>query len=117
MNPIIYQPYKLVNMTANTVKVYDANNNKLLLVLPPSGQVTHVTYKQELVDTLDGIPVYNSVYNTVDNLPDEEANTKFIVTSQVRMTFPNRRDFYSPGELVYNSQEESFGYRGLEGQP
>jgi hypothetical protein len=73
------KPVNLVNLTPHEVVVYDASGN-LVLKVPPSGRVARVTTKEEPVGDINGIPIFKTTYGDVENLPDPEPGTVYIVS-------------------------------------
>ena len=70
---------KLVNLTPHEVVVYDASGNVVLRV-PPSGRVARVATREEMIDRINGIPVFKTTYTEVEGLPDPEPSTVYIVS-------------------------------------
>jgi hypothetical protein len=86
---------KLVNLTPHEVVVLDANN--VVLRVPPSGQVARVAVKEELVGTVNGVPVYRTTYGAIEGLPEPEQGTIYIVSLLVLQAMAGKRsDLVAP---------------------
>ena len=70
---------KLVNLTPHEVVVLDDANN-IVLRVPPSGKVARVATKEELVGTVNGVPVFRTTYGAIEGLPEPEPGTVYIVS-------------------------------------
>jgi len=70
---------KLVNLTPHEVVVYDAAGNVVLRV-PPAGRVARVATREELVGSVNGVPVFKTTYTEVEGLPEPEPSTVYIVS-------------------------------------
>ena len=56
---------------------------KLLEIFPPSGKVARCQQKEIFCDRIDGIPVLDTVYGEVENLPPPCKDTWYIVSRYV----------------------------------
>ena len=119
---------QIINLTPHAILVFDADGKTELLTLPPSGTVARVAVTRKQTDSLDvglsnpgpgdnwpEIPVYVGTYGSVTDLPEpDESDTAFVVSALVRSAMPNRRDVFSPGELIRGADGQPIGCRGLE---
>jgi len=83
------------------------------IIIPPSGQVARVTIPSTLLRKTRGISLYRSIYGQVQNLPPPKVGVAYIVSWMVRKESPNRKDLWSPNELVQTEDGNPIGYRGL----
>ena len=84
---------KIVNLTPHEIRVVDKNGKEK--VYPPSGKVARVNVRDELVDEMDGVPVYAGAYEEIVDLPPEEEGTYYIV-SLVVLNNSKRKDLITP---------------------
>lgn len=61
------------------------------------------------------IPVSIPTFGAVAGLPAPEPGTAYVVSAMVREASRDRRDVYSPGELVRGTDGQPIGCRGLDG--
>jgi len=88
---------KLVNLTAHPINIWMKDNS--VITIPPAGtgDVVRIEHKQILMSITDGIPVLQTTYNDcICNLPPEKPDTRYIVSSIVAMSHPDRHDLVSP---------------------
>ena len=72
-------PKKIVNLTPHPVSVISPDGS--MRIFPPSGTVARVESTAIQVDTISGIPVMSVKFNALQNLPDPEPGTVFIVSA------------------------------------
>lgn len=88
---------KLVNLTPHDITVHDGLER---FTIPASGTVARVAVSQEEVHRTIGVPVVRNTYGEVENLPEPQADTYFIVSSLVlealRKEGSNRTDVIAP---------------------
>lgn len=107
---------KLVNLTPHSITVVGSSGEPLAVV-PPDGTVARVSVTREVAGEVAGLPVFRSTFGAVVGLPSPVDGVAFVVSAMVRLACPDRRDLYSPGELVRGADGQPVGCRGLEGQP
>ncbi len=83
---------KIINLTPHMIVLNDGTE------FPPSGTIARVSSSFSKVDEIDGIPIFSITYGDVENLPPEEENTIFIVSSMVleALKNENRSDVVAP---------------------
>jgi hypothetical protein len=97
---------KLVNLTPHELNVYNSEG-KVILSLPPPPEGTpipRVSIKSEVVGTIniDGVevPIRKVVYGDVENLPQPEEDTIYVVSTFVILALKEkgieRKDLLSP---------------------
>lgn len=99
------------NMTPHAVNFVDQDGD-ILRTVEPSGTVARVSVKTETIGKIDGIPVTSSVYGEIENLPEPEEGTVFIVSSLVAGR-TDREDVFIPNESVRDEQGRIIGCRSL----
>ena len=83
-----------------------------------SGQQARVsmTRKQTGTIDLDGttVPIYSTILGTVTGLPPVNEGIGYIVSAMVRSAAPERRDIYSPADLLRDSSGAVIGCNSLD---
>jgi hypothetical protein len=94
---------KLVNLTPHAIKI---RINGEIIEVPPSGVITRVVSKDEIVDQIDNIPVVLTKFGEVSNLPQPEENTYYLVSSLVAERV-KRPDVLAPDTMT--AERDEFG--------
>lgn len=99
---------QLVNLTPHTV-------NLGTLVIPASGKVARVAEVKSVAHTFDdlGFSLVTVQNGPIENLPESSDDKLFIVSAQVRVAAPHRKDLASPGDLVRDDQGRVIGCNSL----
>lgn len=126
----------MVNLTPHAIKfMYPLYNEdgtiaeyELDIEVPASGQIARVAAKTipvmtDEIDidsnvvqepyTINGIPVTTTEFGEVENLPDPEPGTIYIVSSLVAQRVPERTDVFIPNESVRDSEGRIVGCLSL----
>jgi hypothetical protein len=104
---------RFINLTPHTLNVFDEEGKAQVAEIPPSGTVARVDTVYKGVGTVDNIPLFESVYGEVKNLPTPDGETMYIVSTPLRLACPERGDLASPGELLRNDEGQPIGCKGL----
>jgi hypothetical protein len=102
---------KFINCTHHVLNII-ANDGEVITV-PPSGQVARVSTVRKQVMSIGNIPVFSVEFGKVENLPEPEPETVFVVSALVAQRVPEREDVFSPGELVRDESGQPIGCKGL----
>jgi len=78
---------KIVNLTPHSITFFDAAGNAVLTV-EPSGQIARCSVAREKIGDINGIPVNKSKFGEVENLPEPEEGTIYVVSA---LTAPDGR--------------------------
>lgn len=88
---------KIVNVTPHEIVVFDQEGKNVIMRIPPSGIIARVTTTQQKVGEINGIPIFKTFYDKVENLPDPQPNTIYIVSSLVLQALGgSRSDVVAP---------------------
>lgn len=79
-----------------------------VMSLPSSG-VARASATKELVDTLEGVPLYQTTYGTVENLPEPTEGIFYIVSALTAQAAKNRNDVLIVDGTVRNSEGQIIG--------
>lgn len=88
---------KLINLTGHDVVVVDDAGAEILR-LPPSGIVARVSVSQEIVGTLNGVPMVTTVFGKLTGLPEPQVDTVYVTSTLVAQyaAQEGRKDVVSP---------------------
>jgi len=86
---------KLINLTPHNVVIVDEQGN-VILDIPPSGQVARVRVKQTPTGEVCGIPVVQTTFEGVENLPGPREGVIYVVSSMVAQVVSGRQDVVAP---------------------
>lgn len=121
----------LYNLTPHTVRVFSASTDEIVAEIPPSGMVARIEKIGSYQIDLETISVQNfgddgesweydipiltaSSAAAISGLPNEQANTRFIVSATLRAACPDRFDLVSPADLVRDEAGNVIGCRAFE---
>jgi len=86
---------EFVNLTPHTITVFDSSGKKCLIEIPPSGQVARVATMAEEVGALPinghDVPINRVTYGEVENLPEPQNGTIYIVSVLVLQALKGQR--------------------------
>lgn len=120
--PVVTGPAELpidrfINLTPHEVKIV-GGDGRVKAILSPSGVVARVEQTRVQAGhtgAYGGVECWRTSYGEVTGLPPQQDRNGLIVSAMVRMACPGRRDVFSPGELVRDSDGKVIGCRGLDG--
>jgi len=102
---------KLINLTPHIINISGHES------VAPSGYIARVNTQLCQIGDANGIPLMSSKVLGVSNIPDEIADTLFIVAGMVRMHLPFRKDLASPSKLIRNEHGAVVACGALEVNP
>lgn len=103
---------KFVNLTPHILNIYD-EDKMLITSLSPEPTPARVAVSRKMISREMGIPVYTTTYGQIENLPEPEQGTIFVVSFMVSNAVPGRLDVLSPGELLRDEGGQPVGCIGL----
>lgn len=103
---------KIINLTPHSVSIVNPEG-KIIKVFEVSGQIARCSQSTKIVGNIDGIPLTQSVFGEVVDLPPQEKNTLFIVSRLVLNACKDRNDLLVPNELVRDEQGNIVGCQSL----
>jgi len=108
---------KIVNLTPHPLNLMPEGPEGPVVTIPPSGQVARCTVDRVQVDTVtvDGIsvPVNQTRFGKVENLPEPQEGTIFIVSALTAQAVPEREDVFITDDAVRDEQGRIIGARAL----
>lgn len=106
----------MINLTPHEVAVYRKNKEQVLFKVPAEGVVPRVSVQQEAVGEINGVPVLRNVYGSVENLPDSQPETVYIVSAMVLSALEgSREDVVAPDTGAGSVRDESGSIVGTTG--
>ena len=107
---------KIINLTPHTITFFDGTGKKVLTV-EPSGQVARCVTSRVQVDTITvngiSVPVNQTRFWEVFDLPDPQPDTIYIVSAIVAQAVPDRKDVFIVDDAVRDDQGRIIGVRAL----
>lgn len=107
---------KVRNLTPHSINILN-DNNEVIVTIEPSGIIARAAQTKGLVEELcvDGmtIPVYKSEFGKVENLPEPEKDTIFVVSALTAQACKGRPDVYITDNPVRDEQGRIIGCRSL----
>ena len=100
------------NLTPHDVRGLN-DNNEVVVVLDSEG-IARVSSESKVVDTLNGVPITETVFGEVTGLPPETEGTYYIVSRMVASAASERRDLLVPGLQVRDEQGRGVGCKSLD---
>ena len=108
---------RIVNLTPHALNLMPAGPTGPVVTIPPSGQVARCATSRVQVDTItvDGIvvPVNQTRFGEVSDLPDPQPDTIFVVSALVAQAVPDRQDVFIVDDAVRDEQGRIIGCRAL----
>lgn len=82
----------MLNLTPHPIVIRTEDGSET--VLPPSGRVARVTTTEEVVGSINGVPVVRRTFGAVEGLPEDD--TPCVVSALVLSAVPGRPNTYAP---------------------
>jgi hypothetical protein len=105
---------KVINLTPHAITVVLADGKTK--TFPSSGKVVrvNVTYDETALGDVIGVPTTMATFGKVEDLPPEEPDTYYIVSTMVAQALEGTRlDLLAPGELVRDKEGQPVGCKSL----
>lgn len=103
---------KIENLTPHKI-TFVKENGDVILEVEPSGTVARVTTQTVQTGKIAGIPITETVFGEVENLPEPSNGTVYVVSLRVAQTVPYRSDVFIPNESVRNDDGVIIGCKSL----
>lgn len=102
----------LVNLTPHAVNFITADGVQVNVA--PEGIIARLEQHDVFSRWIGRIPVYKTEYGQVQNLPDPQPDTIYIVSGMVLSQVPEREDVLAPGALIRNDEGQVIGAGGFK---
>lgn len=99
---------KIVNLTPHPIKICDDAGN-VIRVIEPTKPTARVASDTEVVGYVDGIPITETVFGSVENLPDPAPEVFYVVSLLVQQACPDRADLLRPDTGPQNAVRDASG--------
>lgn len=110
---------KMINLTKHPVNIFLNGND--VISIPSTGEEVRVETIQVKKDTIDGIPIMQTLFNGngfTSKLPGPEKGVLYIVSSLVAMSHPYRQDLVSPNshpsQIIKDRRGNVLGCKSLQ---
>lgn len=101
---------KLINLTPHNVVLV---TEETTITIEPSGIVPRLKEIQEEIGEINRIPVMKKSFGEIDNMPNEEENTVYIISALAASALKHRDDVYVPNDIVRDKNGNIVGCRSL----
>lgn len=106
-----YKTLEVINLTPHPVSVRKIDGS--FLNLPKCNNPARCVAVFQDVATADGIAVKRQMFGAVQNLPDPQDGTLFLVSLVVAQASKHRSDLVSPGAAIRDANGVQIGCDGL----
>lgn len=115
---------KILNLTPHPVQLLDGSNCEydpktrsykvegdvvVTKTFAPEGVIPRCSQKEQLIDNIDGIDIFRMEFGEVENLPQEQEDTYYIVSALVAQACPERKDLLIPAHMVRDENGRILG--------
>ena len=108
---------RIVNLTPHALNLMPDGPTGPVVTIPPSGQVARCFTTRVQVDTITvngiSVPVNQTRFWEVFDLPDPQPDTIFVVSALVAQAVPERQDVFITDDAVRDDQGRIIGCRAL----
>jgi len=109
-----------ITQLTQIMNIINLTPHEVILVgvkIPASGSQARVATTRQQTGTIDldgtTVPIYSTILGTVTGLPPVNEGIGYIVSAMVRSAAPERRDIYSPADLLRDSSGAVIGCNSL----
>ena len=100
----------IINLTPHALNIHKQDDS--ILTIEPSGEIARVGQSREQLPVIDGIEITRSTFGKIENLPEPQADTIYVVSGLV-LSRTSRDDVFAPGEAIRNERGQVIGCKGL----
>ena len=100
----------IVNLTPHEVSFVTENETQ---TIAPSGVIARVSTQTVTVGEINGIPVTETVFGELENMPEPKEGVVYLVSSIVAQRCNGRQDVFIPNESVRDEKGNIIGCRSL----
>lgn len=102
----------IVNLTPHAVNIVDKHNN-IIKTIEPSKKVARLKTSTIVIDYIDDIPITQTFFGEIENLPYPKKDTVYIVSTLIAQAATGRNDIFIPNESVRDDKGRIIGCRSL----
>jgi len=108
----------IINLTPHVINIVCDESDEKTLTIEPSGIIARCVEQREDLGVLSGVPVSRATYGAVENLPEPQSDTIYVVSALVLMAVgASRSDVFAPGPAVRDAAGQVIGCKGLSAGP
>ena len=100
---------EVINLTPHGVTLFTKTNLSESRQFPASGTVARCKQTNECNTVINGIRLTETVFGEIEDLPDPQENTFYIVSRIIREAAKGRDDLWVPNEIVRNEDNQIIG--------
>lgn len=82
----------MLNLTPHAITLQKSDGS--IVTYPPSGKLARVSTTEQVIDTIDGVPVITRVFGVVEGLPED--GEPCLVSAMVLSAIPGKKGVYAP---------------------
>ena len=90
---------KIINLNQHSINILDENGN-INMIFPCSDMVARCTESRKKVGEINGVPITETVYGEVVDMPQPKEGVIYLTNYTVRRKYPERDDLYYPNEVI-----------------
>ena len=102
----------IINLTPHAINIVD-NKNQIIKIIEPSKKVARLKTSTIITGYLDEIPITQTVFGEIENLPYPQKDTVYVVSSLIAQAAVGRHDIFIPNESVRDNKGRIIGCRSL----
>ena len=100
---------EVINCTPHDITIMNGKK----IVIEASGIVARVSTTISPSGMIGNIPLSETKFGEVENLPEPKKGIRYIVSRMIREACPNRHDLLVPGECVRDEEGKIIGCKSL----
>ncbi len=104
---------KIINLTPHEINIYDENNRHVMDIKLSGLPIPRCQQKQSIAGFIGDVTITRQYFGVVENLPEREEETFYIVSRMVADALPGRGDLLVPGPLIRDEKGNPYGCKGL----
>ena len=102
---------KITNMSPHPIRIVKKDGSEIILT--PSGIVPRIEQKRVIVDTVDGIEIFEDQIQGVIDMPEPEEGVMIVTSRFVASALTGRSDVFVPGDFIRDENGNIIACKGL----
>ena len=103
---------KIINLTPHSVNIVDVDGKEIAR-FEPTFPSTRCTQTNKIVSAIGEIPIMQTTFGEIYDLPEEDGDKKYIVSRIVLSAAKGREDLLTPNQVVRDSEGNIVGCQSL----
>ncbi len=100
-----------INLTPHALNIVKKDGD--IFTIEPSGSIARISSTTSVVEEINGVEMHHVSFGEIQGLPEQQADTIYIVSAMVKGAAEGRKDIASPGALIRNNEGQPVGCNGL----